>query len=255
MVCFQRYQQAGPLAFSEMAGRLFRYAVALATILEATSSNVTLSERNLREFKVNAKLPAPAHLQNLKETADKIAGIQEKLRGEYLKNKGIHNVHHSDARQAEIAQCVFSALLASHQLASGAMSITAGVSTCGYGGVPAKIEACTANIGATLATLAGAAAFLTEVSIQCPHTLDHRDADCASSIETLISGLGGVAAHAAGAAQSCGNIPNGATIFNPVSVNDETGMANCILNTNQVIQAQSTRRHEGHVFSQQCRRR
>ncbi|CAJ1395810.1 unnamed protein product [Effrenium voratum] len=209
------------------------YAVALATILEATSSNVTLSERNLREFKVNAKLPAPAHLQNLKETADKIAGIQEKLRGEYLKNKGIHNVHHSDARQAEIAQCVFSALLASHQLASGAMSITAGVSTCGYGGVPAKIEACTANIGATLATLAGAAAFLTEVSIQCPHTLDHRDADCASSIETLISGLGGVAAHAAGAAQSCGNIPNGATIFNPVSVNDETGMANCILNTNQ----------------------
>ena len=30
----------------------------------------------------------------------------------------ICEVHHSDARQAEIAQCVFSALLASHQLAS-----------------------------------------------------------------------------------------------------------------------------------------
>ena len=33
----------------------------------------------------------------------------------------------------------------------------------------------------------------------------------------------GLAAHAAGASQACANIPNGATIFNPVTVNDETG--------------------------------
>ncbi|CAE7939150.1 unnamed protein product [Symbiodinium sp. KB8] len=140
-----------------------------------------------------------------------------------------------DSRKADIAMCVFSSLLATHQLASAGMSINGAVATCGWGGMEEKTEACVANIGNTLATLSGTAAFLTELALNCPtDSVDWR-AGCAAPIATLLSGLGGLVGHSSGVSQACDaeKIENGATIFNPVNVNDETGMANCILNADQ----------------------
>ena len=64
--------------------------------------------------------------------------------------------------------CVFSSLLATHRLASAGMSINGAVATCGWGGMEEKTQACVANIGNSLATLSGTAAFLTEVALNCP---------------------------------------------------------------------------------------
>jgi len=199
-------------------------ALRLVSTAEVEFSNVT---------HVEAKLPPLRSMSSWLDTAKKIADIKEKVNNEFTTVIDGHVVHHvGKGRKAEIAQCVFSALLAGHQLASAGMAITAGVQTCGFGGVERKIEACTANIGGAMATIAGAASFLSELAITCPSG-DNWRAGCANPILTLLSGLGGLAAHAAGASQSCANIENGATIFNPVSVNDETGLTNCILNANQ----------------------
>eukprot|EP00913_Durusdinium_trenchii_P024092 g22627.t1 len=204
--------------------RIGLLALRLVSTAEVEFSNVT---------HVEAKLPPLRSMSSWLDTAKKIADIKEKVNNEFTTVIDGHVVHHvGKGRKAEIAQCVFSALLAGHQLASAGMAITAGVQTCGFGGVERKIEACTANIGGAMATIAGAASFLSELAITCPSG-DNWRAGCANPILTLLSGLGGLAAHAAGASQSCANIENGATIFNPVSVNDETGLTNCILNANQ----------------------
>ncbi|CAE7304973.1 unnamed protein product [Symbiodinium natans] len=183
---------------------------------------------------LEAKLPAPPRLASLAETAKEIAKIKQKLHGEYVTYiNGREVTVTGDSRKADIAMCVFSSLLATHQLASAGMSINAAVATCGWDGNGTKVEACAANIGTTLATLSGTACFLTELALNCPsENVDWR-AGCAKPIETLLSGLGGLVGHSSGISQACDEIENGATIFNPVNVNDETGLANCILNADQ----------------------
>jgi len=205
---------------------LARLGLLLLAVTTADTSNATEPEL--------AKLPAPVRLTSLLDTAKKIREIKKKLDDEFTTVvDGKIVVHHiGPGRQAEIAQCVFSSLLAAEQLASAGMAITAAVSTCGFGGIPAKAEACAANIGGALATISGSASFMAELAMVCPSG-DNWRAGCANPILTLISGLSGLAAHASGAGQACSNIPNGATIFNPVNVDDETGMTNCILNANQ----------------------
>mmetsp|Transcript_52834 Transcript_52834/g.115264 ORF Transcript_52834/g.115264 Transcript_52834/m.115264 type:complete len:347 (+) Transcript_52834:48-1088(+) len=206
--------------------RTLRVLGSLLLVSEVGASNATGG--------VEAVLPAPPRLASWYETAKKIKDIKQKIDDEFVTVvDGKYVVHHRGrGRQAEIAQCVFSSLLAAEQLASAGMAVTAAVATCGFGGVTSKVEACTANIGAAVACLSGAASFMAELAIICPSG-DNWRASCANPILTLVSGLGGLAAHSAGASQSCGNIPNGATIFNPVSVDDETGLANCIINANQ----------------------
>ncbi|CAE7491572.1 unnamed protein product [Symbiodinium sp. CCMP2456] len=211
-----------------------RQCLCFLLVLQRLTETISIPSNSSEHLE--AVLPAPPRLASLAETAKEIEKIKQKIHGDYVTYiNGRKVVVMGDSRKADIAMCVFSSLLATHQLASAGMSINGAVATCGWGGMKEKTEACVANIGNTLATLSGTAAFLTELALNCPtDNVDWR-AGCAAPIATLISGLGGLVGHSSGVSQACDaeKIDNGATIFNPVNVNDETGMANCILNADQ----------------------
>lgn len=211
-----------------------RQCLCFLLVLQRLTETISIPSNSSEH--VEAVLPAPPRLASLAETAKEIERIKQKIHGDYVTYiNGRKVVVMGDSRKADIAMCVFSSLLATHQLASAGMSINGAVATCGWGGMEEKTEACVANIGNTLATLSGTAAFLTELALNCPTDNVNWRAGCAAPIATLLSGLGGLVGHSAGVSQACDaeKIENGATIFNPVSVDDESGMANCILNADQ----------------------
>mmetsp|Transcript_57843 Transcript_57843/g.102769 ORF Transcript_57843/g.102769 Transcript_57843/m.102769 type:complete len:316 (-) Transcript_57843:80-1027(-) len=137
---------------------------------------------------------------------------------------------------ADIASCFFNSDLAALKLAQGGMTITAAIHTCGFGDIGEKIEACTANLAGTIATFAAAGSFITQAVLNCDADYSHWQNNCATASLNLISGLSGIAANAAGIANACPESAaelRGETIFSPISVNDDTGVTNCVLTANQ----------------------
>lgn len=170
-------------------------------------------------------LPEPPEVQEMRH-------IAEELRQRALTDNqaGI-----TPKRQQAIASCFFSSDLAMWKFSAAGMRINDAVATCGFGDVETKQRACTANIGGMLAAFAAAASFITQAVSSCPEeSVSDWQLKCSTPILNLVSGLGGIASAAGGMSQSCTkDVPNGATLYNPVSVSHATGVAECVINANQ----------------------
>lgn len=171
-------------------------------------------------------LPEPPEVQEIRHLA-------EELRQRALTdNQGI-----TRQRQQAIASCFFSSDLAIAKLSAAGMRLSDAVATCGFGEVENKMRACTANIGGMLGSFAAAGSFITQAVSSCPgESVSTWQLKCSTPILNLVSGLGGIASAAAGMSQSCvKDVPNGATLFNPVSVSKGSGIAECVINSNEAI--------------------
>eukprot|EP00930_Biecheleria_cincta_P097039 TRINITY_DN88784_c0_g1_i1.p1 TRINITY_DN88784_c0_g1~~TRINITY_DN88784_c0_g1_i1.p1 ORF type:complete len:320 (+),score=55.23 TRINITY_DN88784_c0_g1_i1:150-1109(+) len=203
---------------------LARWAVAIQMLQLFTGSTAGSDVKRIEKL---PSLPEPPEVQEMRH-------IAEDLRQRALADS---QVGITSQRQQAIASCFFSSDLTLAKLSAAGMRINDAVATCGFGEVENKMRACTANTAGMLAAFAAAGSFITQAVSSCPETsVSTWQLKCSTPILNLVSGLAGIASAAGGMSQACTkDVPNKATLFNPISVSKAAGIAECVVNSNQAI--------------------
>eukprot|EP00931_Biecheleriopsis_adriatica_P118903 TRINITY_DN94207_c0_g1_i1.p1 TRINITY_DN94207_c0_g1~~TRINITY_DN94207_c0_g1_i1.p1 ORF type:complete len:427 (+),score=95.73 TRINITY_DN94207_c0_g1_i1:55-1281(+) len=205
---------------------------AAANMLVANGAEMQLSRHISDRDRNLAVLPTDEVIKEL--TAD--VNENKKHLQHMARLLGQGNLHVlSEQRQANIASCVFDALLASDKIANAGVAINAAVHTCPN---PNKTNACVANVGMSIASFAASASFLAQMAFVCPEKPEPYSM-CVSPIMNLIQGFGQITLAAGGLQQSCGHDfahdGIGATVYSPVSVTQGSKVAVCVILVNQAV--------------------